>query len=93
MGPGCGRLGPRLLPEEVVGHLVAPAGVHAIGRPRRERRQGLPGVRADLGGGQVQLDRDLVVGPPVTEGELDNRAALGGQCVQAGHGSRVTCAR
>jgi 1,4-dihydroxy-2-naphthoyl-CoA hydrolase len=72
-----------VLPEEPVGDAAAVVGRHA----GRGDEAGEPVVRALAYGGGVEAQRpgDGVVGPALAQHELQDRALVGGQGVEAGH--------
>ena len=85
MALGRRRLGPRLLAEHVVGELAAPVLLDGPDADRRQLDERVTGELAHAPLGHAEHLRELLVGLPLLQDELDDRPLLGGKLVEGGH--------
>jgi hypothetical protein len=78
-------LGAGLLAEDVVGHLVAPVGIDALGGVGSELGKRVARQLADPRRRHVEHVRQRVVGASALEDELDDRALVGWELIECGH--------
>ncbi len=86
VGAGGGALGGRLLAQQVVAQLLAPVlGDRGAAGGRQCVQRGV-GAGADGVVGNAQQAREIAVGLALLEQELQDRALVGGEGVETGHG-------